>query len=86
VLRRDRATGRWTFEALVTAGRQDALERRLGELSRQAHAADRAGARARIPAAVGAGNCVTSCDLRVFVDQAAEPIPAQNAHTGHVSR
>ena len=26
VLRRDRATGRWTFEALVTPGREDALE------------------------------------------------------------
>ena len=39
VLRRDRATGRWTFEALVTPGREDALERRLGELSRRAHAA-----------------------------------------------
>jgi hypothetical protein len=31
---------------------------------------------------VGAGNCVTLCDLRVFVDQAAEPVPAQNARTG----
>ena len=39
VLRRDRATGRWTFEALVTSGREDALERRLEELSRRAHAA-----------------------------------------------
>jgi para-aminobenzoate synthetase / 4-amino-4-deoxychorismate lyase len=39
VLRRDRATGRWTFEALVTPGREDALERRLEELSRRAHAA-----------------------------------------------
>jgi hypothetical protein len=27
---------------------------------------------------VGAENCVTSCDLRILVDQAAEPIPAQN--------
>ena len=39
VLRRDRATGRWTFEALVRAGREDALERRLAELSRRASAA-----------------------------------------------
>jgi para-aminobenzoate synthetase / 4-amino-4-deoxychorismate lyase len=45
VLRRDRATGRWTFEALVTPGREDALERRREELSRRAHAASRAGAR-----------------------------------------
>ena len=28
--------------------------------------------------AVGAGNCVTLCDLGVFMDQAAEPVPAQN--------
>jgi len=46
VLRRDRATGRWTFEALVTPGRQDALERRLGELSRRARETRRTGARA----------------------------------------
>ena len=39
VLRRDRATGRWTFEALWTPGREDALERRFEELSRRAHAA-----------------------------------------------
>jgi hypothetical protein len=31
---------------------------------------------------VGAGNHVTSCDLRVFVDQAAEAAPPQNARTG----
>src|SRR5204862_3635437 len=35
---------------------------------------------------VGAGNHVTLCDLRVFVDQAAEPVTAQNAHTGHFRR
>jgi para-aminobenzoate synthetase / 4-amino-4-deoxychorismate lyase len=45
VLRRDRATGRWTFEALVTPDREDALERRLGELSRRAHAGRETGAR-----------------------------------------
>jgi para-aminobenzoate synthetase / 4-amino-4-deoxychorismate lyase len=50
VLRRDRATGRWTFEALVTPGREDALERRREELSRRAHARGRAG----IPAAPSA--------------------------------
>src|SRR5690242_5384439 len=44
VLRRDRATGRWTFEALMTPGRQDALERRLGDLSRRPQAARRTGA------------------------------------------
>jgi hypothetical protein len=32
---------------------------------------------------VGAGNCVTLCDLGVFADQAAEPVLALNAHTGH---
>src|SRR5712691_9120041 len=32
---------------------------------------------------MGAGDCVTSCVLGVFVDQATEPVPAQNAHTGH---
>jgi hypothetical protein len=30
------------------------------------------------PEPVGAGNSVASCDLRVFVDQAAEPVPAQH--------
>jgi len=35
---------------------------------------------------VGAGNSVTLCDLGVFVDQAADPVPAQNAHTGHFGR
>jgi hypothetical protein len=35
---------------------------------------------------VGAGNHVTLCSLRVFVDQAAEPVTAQNAHTGHFRR
>jgi hypothetical protein len=35
---------------------------------------------------VGAGNCVTSCDLAVFVDQAAEPVPAHNAYSGHFRR
>ncbi len=37
------------------------------------------------PAVVcGCRNCVTSCDLRVFVDDAAEPVPAQNARTSGV--
>jgi hypothetical protein len=35
---------------------------------------------------VGAGNYVTSCNLRVFADEAAEPLPAQNLHTGHTAR
>ena len=30
---------------------------------------------------VGAEYCVTSCDLGVFVDQAAEPVPPQNPDT-----
>jgi len=38
VLRRDRATGRWSFEALRTPGRGDALERRFEELSHRARA------------------------------------------------
>jgi len=29
---------------------------------------------------VGAEYCVTSCTLGVFVDEAAEPIPPENAH------
>jgi para-aminobenzoate synthetase / 4-amino-4-deoxychorismate lyase len=41
VLRRDRATGRWTFEALWTPGRAAALERRFGQLTRRADAAPR---------------------------------------------
>ena len=41
VLRRDRATGRWTFEALWTPGRAAALERRFGELTRRAGAPPR---------------------------------------------
>jgi hypothetical protein len=32
----------------------------------------------------GAEDSVTSCDLRIFIDQPAEPVPAQNTHTGHV--
>jgi para-aminobenzoate synthetase/4-amino-4-deoxychorismate lyase len=39
VLRRDRATGRWVFEALWTPGRADALERRFEDLSRRPQAA-----------------------------------------------
>jgi hypothetical protein len=35
---------------------------------------------------VGAENAVTLCDLRIFVDHAAEPVPAQNAHIGHFDR
>ena len=35
---------------------------------------------------MGAGNYVTSCNLRVFADEAAEPVPAQNVHTGHSAR
>jgi para-aminobenzoate synthetase / 4-amino-4-deoxychorismate lyase len=46
VLRRDRATGRWTFEALVTPDRADALERRFEELSQRAQAARDTRARA----------------------------------------
>ena len=30
---------------------------------------------------MGAEYCVTSCDLGVFVDQAAEPVPPQNPDT-----
>src|SRR5215469_14910319 len=39
VLCRDRSTGRWFFEALWTAEREEALERRFEELSRRARAA-----------------------------------------------
>ena len=39
VLRRDRATGEWFFEALWTAGRAGAIEARLAELDRRAAAA-----------------------------------------------
>jgi len=35
---------------------------------------------------VGAENAVTLCDLRIFVDQAAEPVLAQDAYTGHFGR
>ena len=28
-------------------------------------------------------NYVTPCDLGILVDQAAKPVPAQNAHTSH---
>jgi para-aminobenzoate synthetase/4-amino-4-deoxychorismate lyase len=38
VLRRDQSTGRWFFEALWTAGREEALEGRFEELSRRAGA------------------------------------------------
>jgi para-aminobenzoate synthetase / 4-amino-4-deoxychorismate lyase len=39
VLRRDRASGQWSFEALVTPDREGAPERRLSQLSRRAQAA-----------------------------------------------
>jgi para-aminobenzoate synthetase / 4-amino-4-deoxychorismate lyase len=39
VLRRDRATGRWSFEALGTPGRGEVLERRFRELSGRARGA-----------------------------------------------
>jgi len=42
VLRRDRATGRWSFEALPAPGRGDALEHRFAELSHRARAGGRA--------------------------------------------
>jgi para-aminobenzoate synthetase/4-amino-4-deoxychorismate lyase len=38
VLRRDQATGEWWFDALWTAGREQALERRFEDLSRRAGA------------------------------------------------
>jgi para-aminobenzoate synthetase / 4-amino-4-deoxychorismate lyase len=38
VLRRDQSTGRWFFEALWTAGREEALERRFEALLRRADA------------------------------------------------
>jgi hypothetical protein len=34
---------------------------------------------ARRAAAVGAENWVTSCDLQVLVDEAAEPVPSEHA-------
>jgi hypothetical protein len=37
------------------------------------------------PSRVGAENGVTLCDLGVFVDQAAEPVPAHNVHAGHAT-
>jgi para-aminobenzoate synthetase / 4-amino-4-deoxychorismate lyase len=37
VLRRDRSTGEWLFEALWTAGREEALERRFEDLSGRPH-------------------------------------------------
>jgi para-aminobenzoate synthetase / 4-amino-4-deoxychorismate lyase len=40
VLRNDRATGEWFFEALWTAGRAGVIEARLAELDRRAAAAD----------------------------------------------
>jgi hypothetical protein len=46
----------------------------------------RSGARKYLSQLVGAENAVTLCDLRIFVDQATEPVPAQNAHTGHFDR
>jgi hypothetical protein len=38
------------------------------------------------PVPVGAENGVTSCDLRIFMDQATEPITAQNPDVGIRSR
>jgi len=31
---------------------------------------------------VGGGNCVALCDLRIFVDEAAEPVSPLNTHSG----
>ena len=46
----------------------------------------RAGSRAWSCYPVGAGNAVTVRDLGIFVDEAAEPVTAYNAHTGHAAR
>ena len=35
---------------------------------------------------MGPDNPVISCDLDIFMEQAAEPVPAQNAHTGRFDR
>ena len=35
---------------------------------------------------VSADNPVSLCDQGIFMDQAAKPVPAQNAHTGHFDR
>ena len=45
VLRRDQSTGEWFFEALWTAGRDEALERRFEDLSRRPRAARAVGSR-----------------------------------------
>ena len=42
--------------------------------------------RHRTAGPVGAENCVTSCDLGIFADQAAEPVPAQYPDAGARSR
>jgi hypothetical protein len=37
--------------------------------------------RSALPHLVGAEYCVTSCDLGIFVDHAAQPVPPQNPDT-----
>jgi len=59
VLRRDQSTGEWFFEALWTAGRDEALERRFEDLSR----------RARAPARPARGYC---CGDFLLAPSAAE--------------
>jgi para-aminobenzoate synthetase/4-amino-4-deoxychorismate lyase len=73
VLRRDQATGKWFFEALWTAGREQALERRFEDLSRRPHA----------PARPARGYC---CGDFLLVPPAAEHKAAVSRAVEYIRR
>ena len=80
VLRRDRVTGRWMFEALVTPGRDGALQRRFAELSR------RAAARARRPRAAAHRARPYSCGSFEMTPSADEHRAAVRQAIGYIRR
>ena len=62
--------------------RQAGLELSEGGQDVEEHLAHGVG---RVVDLVGAGNVVTLRDLGIFVDEAAEPVTAQDAHAGHAA-
>ena len=78
MLRRDRATGQWAFEALWTPSRADALELRFDELSRRPDAAG--------PVAVGAAPPAYSCDSFRLIPSADEHRSAVRQAISYIRR
>jgi hypothetical protein len=72
-------------------GRLSAREARRTQLARIGPRRDELGTFATLISRfvhlpVSADNPVSLCDQGIFMDQAAKPVPAQNAHTGHFDR